>query len=69
MGFLHEDITLANFGFLEELSSGLFLVKGLFGNFGFLSLLAGFPIEKEQDIPCNKFSQNTKYWNGKSFDH
>ena len=36
MGFLHEDITLAYCVFLEELSSGLFSVIGLFGNSDFL---------------------------------
>ena len=41
-GFLPEDITLPDFVFLEELSSGLFSVIGLFGNPDFLSLLAGF---------------------------
>ena len=41
-GFLHEDITLAYSVFLEELSSDLFSVIGLFGNSDFLSLLAGF---------------------------
>ena len=41
-GFLYEDINLAYSVFLEELSSGLFSVIGLFVNSDFLSLLAGF---------------------------
>ena len=40
---------LVYFVFLGELLLDLFLVKGLFGNFGFLPLLAGFPnIEQER---------------------
>ena len=41
-GYLHEDITLAYSVFLEELSSGLFSFRSLFGNSDFLSLLADF---------------------------
>ena len=41
-GFLYEDISLAYSVFLEELSSCLFSVIGLFRNSDFLSLLAGF---------------------------
>ena len=40
-GLFHENITLAYFVFLEELSSGLFSVIGLFGHSD-LSLSAGF---------------------------
>ena len=36
MGFFHEDVTLAYSEFLEELSSGLFSVIGLYGNSDFL---------------------------------
>ena len=43
---MHENITLAYFVFLGELSLALFLVKGLFCNFGFLSLLAGISNRK-----------------------
>ena len=50
MGFLHENITLAYFVFLGELSFDLFLVKGMFGNFGFLSLLAGFSNRKRASL-------------------
>ena len=38
-------------------------------NSDFLSLLAGFFQWNEKDIPCNKYSQNTKYQKGKSFEY
>ena len=68
-GFLHEGITLAYSVFLEELSSGLFSVIGLFGNPDFLSLLAGFPDRTRRTYLANKYSQNTKHRKRKSFDH
>ena len=51
-GLLHENITLAYFVFLEELSSGLFSVIGLFGNSDLLSLLAGFSNRKRRTYPA-----------------
>ena len=48
MDFWHENSILAYFAFLGELSLGLFLANGLFGNFSFLSLLAGFSTEQKR---------------------